>query len=123
VEVEYDKNDSRLIKIFKINEDDERPVAPPFSILYFEIQSSSSHNLGLHLTDPIREIRSEFQEEPELSYEAGEDYNSAVCEYDLDKDPDILLSSNQHSRGKVSCSCQSSLQPPSAIFQVYNQYC
>src|SRR5437870_7991134 len=43
VEVEYDKSDSRLIKITKIKDDDELAVAPPpFSILYFEIHTPRS---------------------------------------------------------------------------------
>ena len=49
VEVQYDKNELRLIKITKINEEDEMAAAPPpFSILYFEIHTtSSSYNLAI----------------------------------------------------------------------------
>ncbi|MGB6671027.1 MAG: hypothetical protein WBE34_01200, partial [Candidatus Nitrosopolaris sp.] len=46
VEVQYDKNELRLIKITKINED-LGAAPPPFSILYFEIHTaSSSSNFG-----------------------------------------------------------------------------
>ena len=55
VEVQYDKNESRLIKITKINGEDEREsTPPPFSILYFEIHTtSSSYNLGHNVDDPV----------------------------------------------------------------------
>jgi len=97
VEVEYDKNESRLIKITKIN--DELAVAsPPFSILYFEIHTtSSSYNLGYDVNDTITDIRARYQQEPEILFEGSEDnILSAFSEYILAKDPDILVSSNQH---------------------------
>ncbi|SRR6266487_419630 len=91
VEVEYDKNDSRL-KISKIK-DDEDVATPPFSILYFEIHtaslSSSSCNLGL---DPIREIKVRYQQELEISLEGSEEnIITDFCKYVLAKDPDILI--------------------------------
>jgi DNA polymerase elongation subunit (family B) len=102
VEVQYDKNDSSLIKITKINEDDELGAArPSFSILHFEIRTKSSpYNFDTaHLNDPIAEIRAKYQEEPEISVEGGEDsILESFCEYVLVKDPDILVSSSQHSR-------------------------
>jgi hypothetical protein len=69
VEVEYDKDESRLTKITKI--DDELAAAPPpFSILYFEIHATSSlYNLGPHdFNEPIREIRARYQQEPEILF-------------------------------------------------------
>ena len=65
MEVQYDKNESRLIKITKINE--ELAVAPPpFSILYFEIHTiSSNNNLGDDLNDAITDIKARHQHEPE----------------------------------------------------------
>jgi hypothetical protein len=52
VEVQYDKNDSRLIKAIKINED-LAAADPPFSILYFEIHTTSwMYNLGHDLSEP-----------------------------------------------------------------------
>jgi hypothetical protein len=72
VEVEYDKNDSRLINIRRINEDEDVAM-PPFSILYFEIHTaSSSYNLG-HDQGPIREIRVRYREELEISFEGHEE--------------------------------------------------
>jgi DNA polymerase elongation subunit (family B) len=93
VEVEYDKNDSRLIKINKITEKDI--VTPPFSILYFEIHtasSSSSYDSGL---DQIREISVRYQQDLETSFEGSEE-NILIefCRYILTKDPDILIGSS-----------------------------
>jgi DNA polymerase elongation subunit (family B) len=102
VEVQYDKNESRLIKITKINDDDELAAAPPpFSMMHFEIHTaSSSCNLGPRdVDDPITGIRARYQQEPEISFEGSED--SILKEFSenvLAKDPDILISSNQHSR-------------------------
>jgi DNA polymerase elongation subunit (family B) len=100
VEVQYDKNESRLIKITKIKEEDELAATPPpFSILYFEIHTtSSSYNLSPDVNDPVTEIRVRYQEEPEISLEGSEDaIIQSFCEYIQAKDPDILFSLNQHS--------------------------
>lgn len=102
VEVEYDKNESRLIKLTKIKDNYEMAVAlPPFSFLYFEIRTPSSlYNFdAADANDPITEIRARYQEEPEISFEGSEDsIIKDFSEYVLAKDPDILISSNQHSR-------------------------
>jgi DNA polymerase elongation subunit (family B) len=99
VEVQYDKNESRLIQITKISEDLVAPP-PPFSILYFEIQTSSPYNfVAYDPNDPITEIRARYQEEPDFSFEGSE--NSVLKDFSecvLAKDPDILVSSTQHSR-------------------------
>jgi DNA polymerase elongation subunit (family B) len=97
VEVQYDKNESRLLKIIKIEEDLADPP-PPFSIFYFEIHTtSSSYNLGYDVNDTITNIRARYQQEPEILFEGSEDnILSAFSEYVLAKDPDILVSSNQH---------------------------
>jgi DNA polymerase elongation subunit (family B) len=99
VEVQYDKNESRLIKITKINED-LAAEPPPFSILYFEIYTLSSYNLGADdLNDPVTEIRARYQQEPDFSFSGSEDsILKDFSEYVLAKDPDILVSSTQHSR-------------------------
>ena len=103
VEVQFDNNQSRLIKIIKINEyDDELAAAPPpFSIMHFEIHTiSSSYNLGPHdLNDPITRIRARYQQEPEIVFGDSEDsILKDFSDYVLAKDPDILVSSNQHPR-------------------------
>jgi hypothetical protein len=72
VELEYDENNSRLIKITKINED---MAAVPFSILYFHAYSSflsySSPNSDV---DRITEIRVRYQEkEQDVYFEGDED--------------------------------------------------
>jgi hypothetical protein len=67
VEVQYDKNESRLIKITKIDED-LAAEPPPFSILYFEIHTTSSmYNLGDDLNDAITDIRARYQHEPDIN--------------------------------------------------------
>jgi DNA polymerase elongation subunit (family B) len=96
VKVQYDKNDST-----KINEEDEMAVAsPPFSILHFEIQTSSPYNFTPRdVNDQITEIRVRYQDEPEFSIEGSEDaILQSFFEYVLLKDPDILYSTDQHSR-------------------------
>jgi DNA polymerase elongation subunit (family B) len=73
VEVQYDKNELRLITIAKIAEDLAVPP-PPYSILYFEIHTiSSTYNFGHDVNDPIIRIRARFQQEPEISFEGNED--------------------------------------------------
>ena len=53
VEVQYDRNESKLLKITKID-DDLVAAPPPFSILYFEIHTApSSSNFGHDVNDPI----------------------------------------------------------------------
>ena len=91
VEVQYDKNETRLIKITKINEEDDRePTAPPFSILYLEIHTTSSYNSGHDVNDPVTEIIVRYQEEPEISLEGTEDaILQSFREYIQAKDPDI----------------------------------
>jgi DNA polymerase elongation subunit (family B) len=99
VEVQYDKNELRLITIAKIAED--LAVPPPrYSILYFEIHTiSSTYNFGHDVNDPIIRIRARYQQEPEISFEGNEDsILKDFSEYALANDPDILVSSMQHSR-------------------------
>jgi DNA polymerase elongation subunit (family B) len=102
VEVQYDNKESRLIKITKI-EEDLAAAPPPFSILYFEIHTTSStYNLGYDVTDPIIRIRARSQQEPEISFEGNEDsILKDFSEYVLANDPDILVSSTQHSRSST----------------------
>jgi DNA polymerase elongation subunit (family B) len=99
VEVHHDRKESRLIKITKIDED-LVAAPPPFSILYFEIYTTSSTFYFEHgANDPITEIRARYQEEREICFEGNEDsIFQSFCEYVLAKDPDILFCSNQYSR-------------------------
>ncbi len=102
VEVEYDKNESILIKITKI--DDLAASPPSFSILYFEIHAAPSlYYLGPDdVNDPTTQIRARYQEEPEISFEGSEDsILKDFSEYVLAKDPDILVSTDQHSRSTI----------------------
>jgi DNA polymerase elongation subunit (family B) len=51
----------------------------------------------------VTEIRVRYQEEPEISLEGSEDaILQSLCEYIQAKDPDILFSSNQHSRSTTA---------------------
>ena len=104
VEVQYDKDESRLINLSKINEDDILTVVPPpFSILYFEIHTASPYNLGPDdFTSRVTEVRMRYQEEPEISLDGSEDIIlKDFRRYVLTKDPDILVSTNQYSRNIV----------------------
>jgi DNA polymerase elongation subunit (family B) len=71
--------------------------------VHFEIHTpSSSYNLIQDVNVPVTE-RVRYQEEPEISIEGGEDaILSSFCEYIQAKDPDILFSSNQHSRSTIT---------------------
>ena len=92
VEVQYDEKESRLIKITKMDED--LVAAPlPFSIMYFEIHTtSSSSNFGHDVNDPITEIRARYQEEREICIEGNEDsIFHSFCEYVPAKDPPRIL--------------------------------
>ena len=103
VEVQYDEKESRLIKITKMDEDSV--AAPlPFSIMYFEIHTTSSTSYFDHdVNDPITEIRARYQEEREICFEGNEDsIFHSFCEYVLAKDPDILFSSTPYSRRTIT---------------------
>jgi DNA polymerase elongation subunit (family B) len=102
VEIQYDKNESRLIKITKINED-LVAAPPPFSILYFEIHTASPYNFGAYnFDDPITEIRARYQQEPDFSFGGSEDcILKDFSECVLAKDPDILVSSTRQSRSST----------------------
>jgi DNA polymerase elongation subunit (family B) len=90
VEVEYDDDKSRLIKIRKL--DDEDVLAPPpFSILHFEIEPS------LDSEDVILEVRARKEKEEEILFE-GEEEGAILKEffdYVQKEDPDILISTNK----------------------------
>ncbi len=97
VEVQY-VEDSTLINLFKLDEFDIKP--PPFSILYFEVITSSTYGLDSHnVNDPIRQINVRYQEEPEITFE-GEEENLLIdfCNHVLTTDPDILVSRKEHYR-------------------------
>jgi DNA polymerase elongation subunit (family B) len=96
VQVQYDNE--RLISLTKI---DELDVPPPFTVLYFEVVSASSHySLDPHdVGDPIRQIIARYQEEPEITFEGSEDtILQEFCKYVVDNDPDILVSTKGHYR-------------------------
>jgi hypothetical protein len=75
VDVEYDKTDSRLIKISRIN--DEDAATPPFSILYFEIHTASASSDNV-VHEPIREIRARHRQELEISFGGNEKISSQI---------------------------------------------
>jgi len=85
VEVEYNEDNSRLIKIHTINEDGVAP--PPFTILYFDNSSDGNQ---------IKQIRACYQEDPVVSFEGDEEtILKEFHDYVLTKDPDIVNSTNQ----------------------------
>ena len=90
VEIEYDTNDSRLLRINKINEDSGAP--PPFSMLYFDIRFSSPNSD----IDQIMQITARHQEEADFSFAGDEDgVLEEFCDCVLTKDPDIIISTKQ----------------------------
>ncbi|MFZ0511980.1 MAG: DNA polymerase domain-containing protein, partial [Candidatus Nitrosopolaris sp.] len=97
VEVQYDRNDSKLITLAKISE--VEVALPPFSILYFELDTElSRYNLGLHdVNDPITKIRVRYEEEAQIMFQGNEEaILTDFCRYVLSKDPDILISTEQY---------------------------
>lgn len=99
VQVQYDSTDSRLISLIKLDEFGVEP--PPFSLLYFEVSTSSSpYSLDSYdVNDPVRRIKARYQEEPEIKFEGSEEKMlTDFCKYVLTTDPDILVSPNQHYR-------------------------
>jgi DNA polymerase elongation subunit (family B) len=96
VQVQYDIA-SRLTALTKLDEFDVKP--PPFSVLYFEVTtSSSSYSLDSYdISDPIREINARYQEETEITFEGSEEkILEDFCKYVLVKDPDIIVSPKRY---------------------------
>jgi DNA polymerase elongation subunit (family B) len=94
--VQYYSVDSRLTTLTRLNESDVEP--PPFSILYFEISTSSSpYSLDSHSTsDPISRITASYQEEPELTFEDNEEKMlTDFCEYVLAKKVESVYKTRQ----------------------------
>lgn len=98
VQVQYDSADSLLISITKMDEFDAEP--PPFTIMYFQVITSSRSYMDSHdIIDPIRQINAKYQEEPEIIFEDNEkSMLTDFCKYILAKDPDILISPKQRYR-------------------------
>ena len=74
---------------------------PPFSILYFEIHTtSSSYNFGAMMSmTRSQRLEPDINKNQKSHLEGSEDsILKDFSEYILAKDPDILVSSNQHSR-------------------------
>jgi DNA polymerase elongation subunit (family B) len=91
VQVQYDNE--RLISLTKI---DELDVPPPFTVLYFEVITTSSFD-SRDVNDPIRQIIARYQEEPEIMFEGSEDTMlQEFCKYVVANDPDILISAKQY---------------------------
>ena len=100
VKVEHDGTDLRTIT--KIDEHDGCVEPSPFTILYFEVTTLSSlYSLDSHdVNDPIKQITARYQEEQEVIFADDEQtILEDFCNYVLTNDPDILISTEQHSLG------------------------
>ncbi|MGB6591892.1 MAG: DNA polymerase domain-containing protein [Candidatus Nitrosopolaris sp.] len=94
VEVQYDKDS--LINLAKLDEFEVQP--PPFSVLYFEVITSSSQ-YSLDSNNIIRRINARYQQEPKITFEGAEEkLLKDFCKYVLDINPDILVSPKEHYR-------------------------
>jgi DNA polymerase elongation subunit (family B) len=97
VEVDYD--DSRLVRLTKVEEEDNIP--PPFSILHVNVWTSSGKIIP---KDPVSLIKSRYEDvrDPQQNLEILFDSNQendileAFCSYVQDKDPDILVFEGDH---------------------------
>jgi DNA polymerase elongation subunit (family B) len=96
VQVWYD--DHRLTKITKLNEELVPP--PPFTALYFQVHTISFYYSGTYVPDePIKSIKAQYQNEPQISFEGTEDIIlREFCNFVLIHDPDIVISTEQHYR-------------------------
>jgi len=100
VKVEYEGTDLRTIT--KIDEHDCGIQPPPrFTILYFQVTSSSLYSLDSHdVNDPIKQITARYQEELEVTFADNEEtILEHFCNYVLTNDPDILISTEQYCLG------------------------
>jgi DNA polymerase-2 len=93
VEVEYD--DSRLVSLTKVEEEDSIPP-PPFSLLHMNIQTVSGR---INPEDPVSLIKSRYedvrnaQHNLEILFDRDQekDILEDFCSHVQDKDPDILV--------------------------------
>jgi DNA polymerase elongation subunit (family B) len=93
IEAQYD--DSKLVKISKI-EDEDDIFPPPFSILYVSISTFSGR---FNPEDPVTKIKSRYEDatddsqNTEIVFNSNreEDIISDFCSYVQAKDPDIII--------------------------------
>ncbi|HEX5975869.1 MAG TPA: DNA polymerase domain-containing protein [Nitrososphaeraceae archaeon] len=98
VEVEYD--DSRLVRLTKV-EDEDDIFTPPFSLLHVNVQTSSGR---INPEDPVSLIKSRYDDmcEPKHNLEILFDNNQEkdiledFCSVVQDKDPDIIVFEGDH---------------------------
>lgn len=104
VKAEY--TDSKLIRLTKI-EDENKIDVPPLSILYVDVQTLSGK---INPEESIIRIRTKCEDEPSLQQESAEiyfdikdeiDILEKFCSYVQDKNPDILVSVNDHYTSRV----------------------
>jgi DNA polymerase elongation subunit (family B) len=89
VQVQYENE--RLINLTKI---DEYDVSPPFTMLSFEVITSSLDPYDIN--DPIRQISVKYQEETEVTFEGSEEtILRGLCKYIVANDPDIVISTTK----------------------------
>ncbi len=97
VKVEYD-SDSRLLKIVKIDDEDEvKP--PPFSLLYFDLRTCS----GIVASeDAISLIKVKYAGE-DIMFDDSEEkvILQQFSDYVLEKNPDIIVCMGDYDNGKV----------------------
>jgi DNA polymerase elongation subunit (family B) len=100
VKVEYDCTD--LWTITKI-EEHENVQPPPFTMLYFEVTTSASiYSLDVHdVNNPMMQITARYKEGPEAIFTSDEEETilKDFCNYVLNNDPDILISTEENYRG------------------------
>jgi DNA polymerase elongation subunit (family B) len=95
VEVKYEG--IKLLRIIKVKDDEQEVSPPPFSLLYFDIQTSSGKFTS---EDPIRMISVRYEDngdskekEEHVSFQSDEENTilQDFSNYLLDKDPDIVV--------------------------------
>jgi DNA polymerase elongation subunit (family B) len=93
IETQYD--DSKLVKISKLEDEDEISP-PPFSILYVSIYTFSGR---FNPEDPVTKIKSRYEDATDDSQNAEKVFSSkheeniisGFCDYVKAKDPDIVI--------------------------------
>jgi DNA polymerase elongation subunit (family B) len=92
VKVEYDG--TKLLRIIKVKDDEQEVSPPPFSLLYFDVQTFSGK---FTFDDPIRMIKVRYEgngaKEEHVSFQSNEEniILQDFSDYVLAKDPDIIV--------------------------------
>jgi DNA polymerase elongation subunit (family B) len=99
-------DNSKLVSLTRIDDENEIDL-PPFSTLYFDVQTPSGK---INLEEPITIIRARYEDKPNPQQQSVEilfddreekDILQKFCNYVHDRDPDLIVSVNDYYTGKA----------------------